>query len=371
MRVLVLWADNRSANLGVRVLAQGASELIRAAFGPETEIVLQDFAGSESGIAITPASLGAGLTSRRAPLARFVDSFDLVVDTGAGDSFADIYGSKRLVALLGMQQLSRRLGIPHILGPQTVGPFDTWTGRRGARYAFRTAVTATFARDSSSLAYARELGARDVTLATDTVFALPRPVALPEPEHDVLLNVSGLLWSGSGHVDPTGYRQTLRGLIDRLLELDRGVALFSHVLDSKYADNDVPAAAELSAEYAGRVGSVLPSSLEDARLEISRSRVVIASRMHAALNAVSQGVAAVPLAYSRKFQPLFADLGIGDVIDLRGSGGAEVVPRVEALLGEIDRGAHVEAYQRAHAQTRRLLDDAAGRMRAIVGGRHG
>lgn len=367
MRVLVLWADDSSANLGVRALAQGARELARMAWGSDVDVVLQDFRGSESGVAITPRALLEATVSRRGPLAEFVQGFDVVLDTGAGDSFADIYGAKRMAALVGMQRLSRALSVPHLLAPQTIGPFDRGWARAAARRSIARYVDVVFARDSLSAAYARSLGAGDVRDSTDVVFALSKKESV-DTDFDVLFNVSGLLWESSAHVDSRGYQAVVRTTLDRLLADGRRVTLLPHVLDSEYADNDVPTSERLADEYSGRVDLVVPETLDDARGLIARSRVVVASRMHAALNAISQSIPAVPLAYSRKFAPLLQDLGIDWAIDLRDVAPDEVRGRVLQRLDSFDRGAHDDVFRALDARVRPLLGETAATMRARVEG---
>ena len=51
--------------------------------------------------------------------------FDLVVDTRAGDSFASIYGLDRHAAMSASAEYAHRCGVPVVLGPQTIGPFES------------------------------------------------------------------------------------------------------------------------------------------------------------------------------------------------------------------------------------------------------
>ena len=56
--------------------------------------------------------------------------------------------------------------------------------------------------------------------------------------------------------------------------------------------------------------------------------------MHACLNALSVGTPAIPLAYSRKFEPLLSDLGWSHTVDLRTT--ADPVDEVMRLLESPD-----------------------------------
>jgi polysaccharide pyruvyl transferase WcaK-like protein len=133
----------------------------------------------------------------------------------------------------------------------------------------------------------------------------------------VLVNVSGLLWSTDGLGAAQRYRSIVRTLITGLQQRGRQVALVSHVLDSTNPDNDEPAARQLQDEFG--LDHLVPESLEDMRSIAAGAQLMIGSRMHACLNALSVGTPAIPLAYSRKFAPLLHDLGWRHVVDLAGS----------------------------------------------------
>ncbi len=318
MRVLVLWADDASPNLGVRVLARGAQRLWTQA-RPGDEFVFQDFRAGETGHALDRAVVlrdAVGLDRRVSAL---LDEADIVLDTGAGDSFTDIYGRKRLALMTYVRQAAYRRRLPLVLMPQTIGPFRHRTSKVVARRTLATAVLA-IARDPASAREAADLGRPADCVATDVVFALPAPSQ--GPSRDILMNVSGLLWYGEGGLPADKYRAAVRETIEALRAAGRTVTLLAHVLDNRWRDNDVLALRDLSAEMRGSLEIVVPDGLNEARALMAGSSLVVGSRMHACLNALSVGTPAVPLAYSRKFAPLMADLGWNYTIDLRDFDGA-------------------------------------------------
>ncbi len=317
---LILWADERSTNLGVRVLAEGNRRLVEAARAG----LSADFQSYGTGPSPEPIGLKSLLIAwlRLNPsLPRWLSTYSVAVDTGAGDSFTDIYGLRRLVEMSLLRRLVARAGVPLVLGPQTIGPFDSRVGRFLAKWSTRSARLI-FARDSRSFAAAKALALPHVRPATDAVFALPQPaevgLAADIPPR-TLLNVSGLLWTENPHVDSATYRTSV---IQLALDLDaRGhrVALFAHVLASTNHDDDVGAIDAAREELVRRgldLETVVPSTLADARATIKASRLVVAARMHACLNALSVGVPAIALAYSRKFRPLMEDLNWGAIVEL-------------------------------------------------------
>jgi colanic acid/amylovoran biosynthesis protein len=314
MKVLVLWADNHSANYGVRVLAQGSAELVRKIWGPDTAIEFQDYKAGDSLVSFGTKSILRDVGRREGPIKSKLRGYDMIFDTGAGDSFADIYGLKRLSFMLNAARTARKLGIPVVMGPQTVGPFNTQTGRAIGRSCLKhAAVVAT--RDPISADYSESLGRQVDVLSTDVVFALPRFSV--EKSRDIILNVSGLLWFSDQHGSSTRYRDSIIRFLKLANDAGRRVSLFAHVVNEVNVVDDVAAIVELTENHDLADHEILiPDSLECARRFVGSGSWVVGARMHACLNSLSMGTPAIPWAYSRKFSPLMDDIGWGLSVDL-------------------------------------------------------
>ncbi|MFJ5961871.1 polysaccharide pyruvyl transferase family protein [Pseudarthrobacter oxydans] len=315
-RVLVLWADEKSPNLGVRVLGAGAASIARAIWGHGTTVNLQDFAGTQTGVGMGIKAIVKEYLGRKRAIRDFLKSHDYVFDTGAGDSFTDIYGMKRLITIFIIQRWCLAQGIPVILLPQTIGPFNTRVGRILARSQL-SKLSLVMARDPKSAAISADLGRKPEVISSDMVFALPTEASCGS--YDILLNVSGLLWNSNKHVDSERYRQSVSGFIDLMRSRGRSVTLLAHVVDGAPNDNDSAAIKELIRESYPSVDYVSPASLQQARKVIAAANLVVGARMHACLNALSLGVPTIPWAYSRKFEPLLAQLGWTHLVDLKSS----------------------------------------------------
>ena len=358
MRVLVLWADDLSPNLGVRALAHGTAALVTSVW-PGAVVEYQNFGHGAAPMPIGRLrSLGREYVTSQHGLQRWLRTYDLVVDTRSGDSFADIYGLGRLVRMSALAQWAVAAGVPVVMAPQTLGPMNTRRGRLLARVALRRSALV-MARDSTSAAYAARLGRPVDVLTSDVVFALPSPEPAPE-RRDVVLNVSGLLWHGGPHVDAASYRATVSSLHASLVAQGRRVSLLAHVLPHRGSpDDDVPALHALSGSLADQPEVIVPGSLEEVRQVVASADVVIGSRMHACLNALSVGTPAVPLAYSRKFAPLLEDLGWSATVDLRGD--PDPVAAVLRHVSDPDLRSRAE-------QTRTAGQQALGAARRALGG---
>lgn len=353
-KVLLLRADATSANMGVRVLKEGTEALVKSALGPDTVVHVQNFNGGDTGQKFNRAAVVKDILRPNGPIKSVLRQYDVVIDVCGGDSFTDIYGLRRLALILYTQRMSQRLGRATVLGPQTIGPFERGVARRLAAASLKR-MTLVLSRDRTSEDEARALGRPADLSATDVVFALPVPT--PVERTGVVVNVSGLLWNDNRHVDATRYQANVRRLIGSLLKRGHQVTLLAHVIDNGSTDNDVPPVKALAAEYDGRVQTAIPDSLTQVREIVSRASLVIGSRMHACLNAMSTGTPAIPWAYSLKFAPLLSDIGWTHLVDLR----SDADP-VEATLAVLDNNS-LEQLQTQVADVVRSTDE---RLHAVV-----
>ncbi|MET0843639.1 MAG: polysaccharide pyruvyl transferase family protein [Mycetocola sp.] len=356
MRILVLWADEKSPNLGVRALARGSRDLL-ARVWPDAEFVFADFTSRPEQIPWgRPRSLWKERALGRLGMQDWLAGFDVVWDTRSGDSFTDIYGPRRHAIMASVHEFAVQAGASVMIAPQTIGPFSSARGRMLARRNLsRSALV--FARDPRSAVESHRLGRSVDATSSDLAFAIEAPA--PTVSRDVMMNVSGLLWKDNPHTDARVYRDAVRVVIRSLLDSGRGVTLFPHVLDSHDHDNDVPALSALTTEFSTDLDVFAPTGLDDVRSAVSSSKLVIGARMHACLNALSTGVPAIAMAYSRKFEPLLNSVDWPHSVSLVG----DPDPAAAVLRAVADESLEVSARE-TMTRGRSLLDAIT----PIVGG---
>ena len=362
IRIGLLWHSVRSGNLGVGALTVSNIALLREACarlglnphfvvlgpreaspayvgGPDVEALDIDgrFMGSPSGYWRTLSGL------------------DCIVDIGAGDSFAEIYGAKRFAYLWLTKYLAVTRGLPLLMSPQTIGPFEGEPWRRLAGYIMNRADVV-LARDPLSFEAARALARRTrIAESIDVAFALPferRERATGGPI-EVGVNVSGLLFNGGyGGGNQYGldvdYAELMRLYLAALTARDDvSVKLVTHVVSADLpVDDDGRVADRLAREFpkAERVPDFASPSA--AKSYISGLDLLVAGRMHACIAAYSSGVPVIPVAYSRKFSGLFEGvLGYRHGVPVKGlSTDAALaylngaLDRRQALAAEIEAG---------------------------------
>ncbi|MEM7470455.1 MAG: polysaccharide pyruvyl transferase family protein [Pseudomonadota bacterium] len=286
---------------------------------------------------------------------------DIVIDIGAGDSFADIYGPKRLRRMMWMKLVCLASRKPLVHAPQTYGPFTRPMSKFLAKFVLHRSALVV-ARDAASAAHLLALGVkREVLVACDVALRLPaRPRLMPGDRPRVGINISGLLMAGGydGRNQfgmDMDYAALCGTLIERFLaHPDRPeVHLIPHVVSPELAlEDDVLAIEGFARRYPDVICAPAFRTPSEAKGYIAQMSYFTGARMHSCIAAFSSGVAVVPLAYSRKFTGLFGTLGYDHVADCCAHSQGEIIARVmdgyaeRATLSELAREAHLNGLAR-------------------------
>jgi polysaccharide pyruvyl transferase WcaK-like protein len=369
LRICLIMHSTRSDNLGVGALTVSEVEIIRQ-IGREidrpVEITVMDWKDARAPYVTGPDIRVVDLDRKMmlSPWGYFAQArrSDMVIDIGAGDSFADIYGSRRLKRMFVLKYLTHLAGTPLVMAPQTIGPFTKGWTKALARLSMRLcAIVAT--RDQLSTQAARGMGvSRAIIEASDVALRLPydppapRVPGGPVPGSPVKvgINVSGLLMGG-GYTGKNEFGLTMDypGLIRDLIRYFQThpdgceVHLVPHVIvrsGPMTGEDDYRASATLAAEFPGTILAPAFTSPSEAKTYIAGLDFFMGARMHACIAAFSSGVPVVPMAYSRKFVGLFGSIGYDRTVDCTTESG-------EVILQKIAEGYKERAGLAAMAQT--------------------
>ncbi|ODP36471.1 polysaccharide pyruvyl transferase family protein [Sphingomonas turrisvirgatae] len=331
----LLWHSLNSGNLGVGALTVANLSIARQVadeMGLKPQFVVM--APRDRG---TPAmtipdtrvfEIDRKSMTRRDGFWRTVGDVDCVLDIGAGDSFADIYGPRRFAFLWLTKAMTIARRVPLILSPQTIGPFTKPAYKAPAAWAMRKSRLV-LARDEKSRDVAMRMAPdANVKLSVDVAFVLPfedRSVQRGGPKLRVGINASGLLLheaeSGRNRFGLSyDYAQFTRALLSELTARDDvEVHLVPHATSNNdIADDDGATADRLAAEFPGAIRVPNFADPPAAKSYISSLDFLVAARMHACIGAFSAGTPVVPVAYSRKFSGLFGLLGYDAMIPVTG-----------------------------------------------------
>jgi polysaccharide pyruvyl transferase WcaK-like protein len=352
IRVCLIMHSTRSDNMGVGALTASEVAILRDIgrdIGREIAITVMDWKDKRppyvAGPDIRIVDLDGKTMLNPFGYLAIARGSDLVIDIGAGDSFSDIYGSRRLTRMFILKFLTHLSRSPLVMAPQTIGPFTRRLSRNLARLTMQlSAVVST--RDHISAAAARELGFTGALIeASDVALRLPYdPPVARDPEGPIRIgfNVSGLLmnkgYSGRDEFGlQTDYPALVRDLIQRFLARPANceVHLVPHVIvqgGSMAIEDDYRASQALQAEFPALRLAPAFSSPSAAKSCIAGFDFFIGARMHACIAALSSGVAVVPMAYSRKFTGLFGGLGYPYTVDCQTEGNDVIAERIMAAF---------------------------------------
>jgi len=346
LTIALLWHSTSSDNLGVGALTLAQFELLSRAAdscGRKVRFLIIGTKGNTPYAITEYAIAGNAEFALRAfkrgdfSAIRMLRGADIVFDIGEGDSFADIYGLKRLSIQVFAKLLARILGKTLIMSPQTIGPFRSPLGKIFGRFGLMLA-SRVYARDGLSLDCVSELGfAARCREVIDVAFALPYTRSHTDSSVTRIgINVSGLLYSGGYDGQnrlglSVDYPRLMEDCCQYFLEKNGAeVYLVPHVIsDAIPVENDVLACEQLKAKFPELRIAPRFTSPREAKSFISTMDFFTGARMHACIAAYSSGVPVVPMAYSRKFQGLFGALGYERVIDCLTSNNQDAIKFLE------------------------------------------
>lgn len=343
-KIAIVWANPYNRNLGVGALAYSSLALINDLCNNNNISAEFTFLGSSIG---KPDKLEIGdrviefdnilgidfsnwksyakmLLKPKKYETRKILSFDLVLDMGEGDSFADIYGDKRFNRIYSSKLFFNFFNIPQVLLPQTIGPFSQNSKEKKA-ISIMKKLSLVLSRDKKSYDYtAKFLPGTKIAELVDIAFYMPfSKVKYNNGKINVGINVSGLLWNG-GYTGKnqfnmkTDYKAVIFSLFDYFTKIDEvQLHIVSHVIpEHQPVESDYLVGEELKRSYPQAILAPVFKNPIEAKSYISGLDFFTGARMHACIAAFSSGVPVVPMAYSRKFNGLFTDtLKFDDIAD--------------------------------------------------------
>lgn len=332
LRIILMGLDFNSRNLGcsalgysfLYVLQKAAAELDLQLELVSVNYTSATFTGSNCVLRALPIHLKQ--KSFRKQFIQEVASADMVFDFTEGDSFTDIYGLKRFFRETALKQYVILKKKPLVLGPQTLGPFNSKIAKRWAKHVVKKSYRV-FTRDNLSYRYAQQEFGVEPLLTTDIAFMLPtdpRQNAVQVVDNKVGINISGLMWHGgyTGQNElgiSVDYKELMDSYIQYLLQKNWNIWLIPHVLpdEENSPENDYSPMEELKKKYPQiRLAPRFKTPME-AKGFISQMDFFVGSRMHATIGAFSMRVPTVSIAYSRKFQGLYNSVDYPYVIDAK------------------------------------------------------
>ena len=318
--------------------------------------------------------------STKEDYARILNGTDLLVSIG-GDIYT-IPAYKRKKArypyfnqLVRAGQLAKKGGIPEVVIGASVGPFGGYAPAVNYYAEHLKQIDFICCRERRSVDYLASIG------ICDNVCLMPDPAFFVEGDDrdDVWgaaeylgVNLSPLSLREINGYEADGDATRFARLVSLLMDQTGLPAMFvPHVFSSNQHDNDLlfleKVAAAMDDVHRRRVEVVTPEGFLDAKRYLRRCRVVIAARMHCAVNAICEGVPTILLSYSQKAVGM-CEYGYGSnrwVLPLQ-----EATTELPAKLGELfadSQRIHEELLYRVAAMRLDALDlNSFSRFRDVI-----
>ncbi|WP_159502493.1 polysaccharide pyruvyl transferase family protein [Microbacterium sp. 18062] len=224
-----------------------------------------------------------------------------VVDA-SGFAYSDSFTRRRIRREAIFDAAWKSSGVPIVLLPQAFGPFEDQAKREWSRRVLNSA-SVVFARDRISLEYAQSLRvAADVRLCPDFTVPLAAPKIPSVSSEQFLAIVPNTKLVTTGKISEDSYAKLLIGYADAARKNGINALVIVH-------DAGDAAIAERIASMAqmGVFRSDDPLVLKAA---LSQAEMVVSSRFHAIVSALSGSVPTLALGWSHKYSELMHDFHV-------------------------------------------------------------
>lgn len=270
--------------------------------------------------------------------ASFRQAFGLVTDgevdvllDASGFAFGDQHPAGRTIHFAKQVEIAKKKNKKVILMPQALGPFE----EPEMQQAFNRIVNAAdlvFARDTLSLEYVqRVVGVRQNLHQAPDFTNLVKPKLSTQSDHPKRVSII----PNRQMIVKTQNDQKAKdyiSLIGRCIKVVKDSGLESTILI--HGEEDV----ELAEAIRKEIESSIDVHREDNPIKlkqfIGESHLVIGSRFHALVSALSQGVPAIGTSWSHKYEMLFEEYGCEDMILQTQSDDKYIQGCVEQTIGE-------------------------------------
>lgn len=249
---------------------------------------------------------------------KFCKNLKFVASINGGDGFSDIYGDTLFKSRLLYTHLAMKLGVPHILLPQTIGPFEKKCNKEEAHNIIKYSE-AIFVRDKKYVKELDDLGVKYELTKDLSAYMQPEAWDISVQTGAVGINISGLAYSNK-FGKTAGQFDIYPSLIEVLIRhfQNKGVQVF--LIPHAYGFNnpedfndDLVATKEVYNKLENKTNVVfINKDLSSPQIKylISKMSFFCGTRMHANFAAIYTGVPVFGLSYSYKFAGAFEANGL-------------------------------------------------------------
>jgi len=259
---------------------------------------------------------------------------DVVLDASGfsyGDQWSDVILQQVANEVVRLKKENKK----YIFMPQSLGPFTRANNKKYAQKVFANA-SLVFARETPSYTHVVALldNALHVHQSPDFTNLL-EPTFYDEYKRfdDYIIIVPNSKMLSKKNKDQwwrDNYVLTLASLANKSLALGEKVLILNHS-----GADDASLCAEISSCLTATVEIVEPEDALRVKALIARGKLVISSRFHGCVSALSQAVPCIATGWSHKYQELFAEYDSADLLLSSGVSGNELEQILESCLAHL------------------------------------
>jgi len=246
----------------------------------------------------------------------------------SGFAISDQWGPQAVEHRAAEYRKRRDQGHPIVLLPQAFGPFNVPRIRTGAAEVFELADLI-YARDSESFAFSSELVSQEKLRMAPDFTCLVKAADLAEHESlegTVVVIPNQRMVDRSQIESGQVYLEFLRKVVRSASDLGRDVVVVIHDND------DVKIAKRVQKELPTRIRVIREPDPRRVKAYLKDPALVVSSRFHGLVNALSQGTPAVGTGWSHKYAYLFRDYGCEGALWPTDISSGHLLNRMEELL---------------------------------------
>lgn len=287
------------------------------------------------------------------------EEVDAILDA-SGFRYSDRWGKETSKVLDGRTRAARRLGAKYVLMPQAFGPFQDPVGRQAFQRACEN-IELIFARDQDSFDHVRELIGDDTRLHLAPDFTPGLPPVWPDvtpmwrgDHRGVVAVVPNARMLDKTSVDVARrYVEFLTAVIRDVHEHAYAPVIILHSND----DGDLQLGNEIAAASRLPVLVVSEPNAQVLKGLIARCDLMVGSRFHGLMNALSQGVPAVGTSWSHKYQRLFESYDSTDLLVDLDADLSSALAMVGRLLDDRERETIRQRLEQANLRLGHQIED--------------
>ncbi len=286
---------------------------------------------------------------------------DVILDM-SGFAYGDQWPARSLRNLCREIQRFRKKGKKVILLPQALGPFDNTSPQNLARKSLPLA-NLVFPRDKISFEHLTKLcGASESFVCcpdftAEVVMVDEQPITRQEADKTgtflLIPNFNMLSQTAEGSFSQAGYKE----LFSTLAVLGKEAG-YTPILLNHEGNRDAELCRQIQALIPFEIEMIAPESGMAIKKIIASSSMVLSSRYHACVSALSQGVPCLGTSWSHKYETLYSEYGVPQWL-LRQNTPATELSRLLEQCGTPDQLVKLRQHS---AQVNQKIDDMWNRV---------